>query len=253
MALMVCVVAAGVLFTGTIAAHAAGMSVGASTWYWKWNISPEAERSFEPGLMYGPVLGLDWGKNWSLTSVFLTGTFRMENEMIPWYAYPRRYDSDTTLNYSVLRWLKVFGGFKYMRYDTYAPETGKTTGLFEDTDMRHFSYGPGLGIGLTLPVSDSFFALANVSAMYLSGREAFENPVMSGNNLEIKETGFNSTVSLAYYAASVATTFSLGVRYQYFLTRYHSDNPGRSVANDHSTFYGITFSAVYHFGLGGEE
>jgi hypothetical protein len=255
LALLACVVATGVLFTGTAPAHAAGMSVGASTWYWKWNISPEAYRSFEPGLMYGPVLGFDWGKNWSLTSVFLTGTFRMENEMIPWNGYPRRYDSDTTLNYSVLRWLKVFGGFKYMRYDAIAGEDGKTTGIFEGTDMRHYSYGPGLGVGITVPVTGSLFALANISGMYLSGHENFDDVPGNMYNKDITETGFNSTVSLAYYAASIATTFALGVRYQYFVTEY--DSPYLAAVGqpkkDHSSFYGITFSAVYHFGLGSEE
>jgi len=119
--------------------------------------------------------------------------------------------------------------------------------------MRHYSYGPGLGIGLTVPVTDSLFLLGNFSVMYLSGNETFD-PAPTYNK-EITETGFNSTVSLAYYAASIATTFALGVRCQYFKTEY--ENPylsymGKS-KTDHSTFYGITFSAVYHFSLGSEE
>ncbi|TAL39818.1 MAG: hypothetical protein EPN93_00815 [Spirochaetes bacterium] len=245
MVFMACAVAACALFAGTVPGHAAGMSVGVNTWYSTWDMAPSSELSYDSSLMYGPVLGVDWGKKWSITCVLLTADYKATLDVMPGFSIPihlRRYDSDTTLNYSILKWLKVFGGIKYMRYDT--RETGESVPVFGSADSRHYSYGPGLGIGLTLPITDSLFALVNLSGMYLKGKESTK---LDDSNLT--ETGINTTASIAYYAASISTTFALGGRYQYF----KSDTDLAGAVTNELTFYGITFSAVYHFGLGGEE
>jgi len=235
----------GLLLLGATPGRAAGMSVGVNTWYSTWDLEPASGMSYDSSLMYGPVLGVDWGKKWSITCVLLTADYKATAEVMG-SSFPihfRRYDSDTTLNYTVLKWLKVFGGIKYMRYDT--RKTGESVPVFGSSDNRHYTYGPGLGIGLTLPISDSLFALVNVSGMYLTGR-ASENLV---ENYNLTETGINTTASIAFYAESIATTFAIGVRYQYF----KSDPDIAGGVTSDLTFYGITFSAVHHFSLGGKE
>jgi hypothetical protein len=225
-------------------AEAAGMSVGASTWYSKMTSkSPGTDTLVsEWSLMYGPVIGIDFAKDWSVSSVFLTGNYRFEED-IPVAINFRRYDSDTTLNYSVFKWLKVFGGLKYMRYDT--RDSNGVIPPFGSAQSRHYTYGPGLGLGLTVPLHESLFALATVSVMRLSGQTSQEGfPVT-----RCIETGYNTAISLAYYIDSMATTLSLGGRYQYFKT----EDRNLDSSNSKSAFYGITFAAVYSFSLGAEE
>lgn len=225
-------------------AEAAGMSVGASTWYSKMSIkSPGTDTLYsEWSLMYGPSIGIDFAKDWSVSSVFLTGNYRFEEDL-PIVVNYRRYDSDTTLNYSVLKWLKVFGGLKYMRYDS--RDSSSVIPLFGSAQTRHYTYGPGLGLGLTVPLRESLFALATVSAMRLAGKSSNDNYP----DLRCVETGYNVAASLAYYIDSMATTLSLGGRYQYFKSVDRNIDYSRSDL----TFYGITFAAVYSFSLGAEE
>jgi len=208
----------------------AGVSLGLSSWYAWWDVSPDNDYSVDPKPLFGPVLGVDFAERWSLTSVLLVGTYHAKNDTDPEYTY-RRYDSDTALNCSLSRYFKVFAGFKYMRYDTSSDQL--------DRDVKQISYGPGLGIGVTIPISDSLFAIANVSGMYLFGtKKALQS--------DYYETGVNSALGLAYYIMPIATTITAGVRYQYFETRTVEDD-----TNHH--FYGVTLSAVWHFSTGSSD
>ncbi|TAL39821.1 MAG: hypothetical protein EPN93_00830 [Spirochaetes bacterium] len=244
MAFMAGTIAAGILFAGTVPGHAVGMSVGANMWYVQWKTTPSSGNDIDPGLMYGPVLGLDLAKKWSLTSVLLTGNFKLhaDDAYSPQVNY-RRYDSDTTLNYSINKWLKVFGGFKYVRYDMKLgslAEMGDLLMPFESGDFKHLSYGPGAGIGITLPLSDSFFLLGNGSLLYLYGK----NSTSAAADSRFIDKGYNATLILAYYLDSISTTLSAGGRYQYFREENAHSN------DTTMRFYGVTVSAIYHFNLG---
>jgi hypothetical protein len=215
--------------------QAVGVSAGASTWYAWWSYTPDPGGEFKPGLLYGPVLGVDFAKHWSVTGVFLTGS--LED---PMYKY-RRYDSDTVVNYSITRWLKIFGGLKYIRFDYNA--TGTQPSMFGSADSSYRSMGPGGGIGLMLPLSNSLFAIANISGLYCFAK--FREP---GARDDARDIGYNITAALAWHIATASTTLTLGGRYQYLDSQYDT------VDYDSKTkFYGITFSAVYHFKTGSEE
>lgn len=208
----------------------AGVSLGLSSWYAWWDVSPDNDYSVDPKPLFGPVLGVDFAERWSLTSVLLVGTYHAKSDTNPEYTY-RRYDSDTALNYSLSRYFKVFAGFKYMRYDTSSDQL--------DRDVKQISYGPGVGAGLTLPLSDSLFAVANVSFMYLFGlqRDPWADWI---------EVGCNTALGLAYYITPIATTITAGVRYQYFET-------GAADGDTKHTFYGVTLAAVWHFSTGSSD
>ncbi|HSV95459.1 MAG TPA: hypothetical protein VLM75_00850 [Spirochaetota bacterium] len=225
-------------------AEAAGMSVGASTWYSEWEFESQDGSTInsEWSPMYGPVVGIDFAKDWSVTTVFLTGNYKFEPSGIPMSINYRRYDSDTTLNYSIFKWLKVFGGLKYMRYD--ARDSGVVP-PFGSADFKHYTYGPGLGLGFTLPLYESLFALANISVMRLHGKTTDNNMA----DTYCIETGYNAAVSLAYYIDSMSTTLSLGWRHQYF----ESNDRNTEGGNSKLTFSGVTLAAVYNFSLGSEE
>jgi len=206
----------------------AGVSLGFSSWYAWWEMKPDSGSTIDPAPLYGPVLGVDFAQRWSLTSVLLMGDYTAENDSMGVDIEYRRYDSDTALNYSLSRYFKVFAGFKYMRYDMSIESV--------DFEFKHISYGPGLGIGATIPLSDSLFVIANVSGMYLFGTR-------KATQADYYETGINSALGLAYYITPIATTITAGFRYQYFETRTMEDD-----TNHH--FYGVTLSAVWHFSTG---
>lgn len=244
-AAILCAALVAAMLTPTAKVEAAGISVGASTWYsqWKFEFPGQDTPISDWSLMYGPSVGVDFTGNWSLSSVLLTGNYHFKDDSIGLDFNYRRYDSDTTLNYSVFKWLKVFGGFKYMRYDI--RNSYDVIPPFGSAQGRHYTYGPGIGLGFTVPLFDSLFALATVSAMRLSGQTTQEGEP----TVHCVETGYNATASLAYYIDSMATTLSLGGRYQYYkLEDRNVDRP-----NSECTFHGITFAAVHSFSLGSEE
>jgi hypothetical protein len=219
-------------------AHAADITVGAASWYCWWGYKPEhGNGGFKPGLLYGPVAGYDFGNDWSVSSIFLTGPLSEKDDSGNYNQ--RRYDSDTVLSYKLTRWLKIFGGYKYFRMGFNHDKP--TPGLFKSTDEDYVSKGAGLGAGLTLPATESLFVLANFSGLYCFGRQ---------KNLDTtRDTGFNSNVSLAYYLSSLSTTLSGGFRYQYLDSKHKT----YTNQNTKAKFYGFTLMAMYHISLDDEK
>jgi hypothetical protein len=222
-----------VIFSSTT--HALDISIGASAWYSWWKFEdvgyPSSEEpDIDPTLLYGPVLAINFSPTWSLTAVFLYGEYEMDTSGDDPQDI-KRYDSDTALNYSLNRYIKAFGGFKYMGYD------------WDNGD--HISYGPALGLALTLPLIDNFYLLLNVSGVYLWGTHTEENETYGKTEEDYVETGVNSNISVAYYIAPASTSINLGFRYQYFKTEYDNDE----MHDNKHTFYGVTLTAVYSFSL----
>ncbi len=214
-----------------VAANAVDLSVGGSVWYAWWNetLEDRDDPTIDPSFLYGPVFAIGFTSKWSLTAVFLYGAYDMEMSPGNTQSF-KRYDSDTALNYSINRYVKLFGGVKAMGYDW--------------PQGSHYGVGPALGVGLTLPLADSLFLLGNFSGMYGFGREEHDEG-MGGGSSAARETGFNATLSLAYYVESASTTITMGGRYQWFTINY-DDNSGE-FSRATITFYGVTLSAVYSF------
>jgi hypothetical protein len=74
--------------------------------------------------------------------------------------------------YSVLKWLKVFGGVKYVRYDI--RDSGAVVPPFGSAQTRHFKLRAGARPGAYGAPARSRFALATVSVMRLSGQTSQE-------------------------------------------------------------------------------
>ena len=204
-----CAAALAMTLMFTAAAQAADLSVGASTWYSWWRFE-EGNRTetFDPALLYGPVLALGFGGRWSLSTIFLYGRFNMDNEDSKSEKIDR-YDSDTAVNYSINRYVKFFGGAKFMGYD------------MQGSSFSHMALGPALGVGVTLPLSDSFFLLWNASGALLFGKH--KDAGSDGKRSGYTEPGLNTNLSLAWYVESASTTITLGFRYQLFGTFYNKE------------------------------
>ncbi|HPV98662.1 MAG TPA: hypothetical protein PLZ78_12595 [Spirochaetota bacterium] len=265
-------------------AHALDVSIGPAVWYawwtpafWKeWSRGDAddtvTKRDFNSTFLFGPALAVSFSPKWSLTGVFMwTGWYRAEKTKIDVGDNQRsedsldisKYDLDTALNYTINRYCKLFGGVKYQGY-TYR-DRGKdydlTTGVLLDSYSNRLywrSIGPGAGIGVTVPLSQSVFLLVNVSGIFLySAFEGMEDDFDNDQKWVYTSYGANGSLSLAWYVDSMTTTISLGARYQYL---HNNRNSRRSDAitdpddtdpfdGNADRFYGLTFSAVYSFEL----
>jgi len=212
---------------------AVDLNLGAAAWYSWWEMEGDSGGSdIEPTILYGPVLSIGLSDNWNLSSVFLYGRFIMKHDEETGVKEEKvkRFDSDTSLNYNLSSYFKVFVGLKAMGY-SYPSGYNR-------------SAGPAFGLGITLPLGSNFFILGNLSGMYNYGRtktmsEEGQETVISN----LTAPGANSTLSLAYYITSASTTVTLGGRYQYFEIHYESER----VSDIELSFYGVTLSIVYSF------
>lgn len=212
------------------AVKAADMSIGVTTWYAWWDYDQDNnDNEFDPALMYGPVLSLGFMDNWSVSAVLLYGSFEDINLGIDY----ERYDSDLAINYRINSYLKLFAGAKFLYIDV------------DSGESYHRVTSPSLGVSLTIPMAQSLFLLGNLSGFYGWGSEKGFLPTGDRFRSDLDEKGFNATISLAWYIDSMSTTMSLGGRYQRAYTVYDND----LISDATHTFYGITFGAIYSFGL----
>lgn len=218
-----------ILLSGS-AVNAADVGVGASFWYADWKMTPEKidqynqESKMDPELMYGPVISAKFSQNWSVAAAFLVSNKYKMNNSGPDSGI-RRMDSDTTLNYNINSYFKIFPGIKLMQ--------------FTFSDGYHRSGGPGLGAGFIFPIVDSLFLIGNGSGSYLFGQH--KDP--DNSKISMREYGYNLSGGLAYYITAASLTVSAGYRYQYFRTTY--TETGSSDLNH--AFKGFTASVVYSF------
>ncbi|MBN2041213.1 MAG: hypothetical protein JW864_14310 [Spirochaetes bacterium] len=219
-------------------ASAAGFSAGVSTWYAWWKFSESDNMDMKPAFLFGPVLSFGFGGSYSLSGVFLYGKFKPEDtEDGP--SDISRFDSDISLNYNINRYFKIFGGAKYMDF------------RWEDnySEGKHYSVGPGLGVGITIPLAGSFYFLTNLSGTYTLGEHVQDESNETGGTVtmtsDLAETGINTNISVACYIATASTSLTLGLRYQYVISDYKDES--EHMQDEKFTFYGITLSAVYTF------
>ena len=252
--------------------YSADITIGATAWY-AWgsryeNVREESIRvnnnyAFDPALFYGPAVSVKLNNDFNLTFVYLYSKFDYienvyEDDGGSCFVEARikRSDSDLALNYRLHDYIKVFIGAKYMAYEIKLSYDDIYRGHC-DSQSKHTSIGPGLGLSGTYPVTDNIFILATVSGFYLySAGEKFEdNKIYDDRNTKpvnitvgYNEYGINSTIQVAYYIAPAATVISLGARYQYFITDYYDYKPFM-IDSIKNKIYGITLTATYTFSL----
>lgn len=215
--------------------HSATLGVGVSGWYTWWEPKPSTrEAEADPDFMYGPQLLLAFAPSLSLSSVFLYGKFQYDDisESGTNTMDITRYDSDTTLTWSLNPNVRFFGGVKFMGYK------------YDQGD--HLAIGPGFGIGFMVPVAENTYCSMSFSGMYLRGNQTDESSE-GEREISFTEYGANSALSLVYVIPSSSVSLSLGGRYFFF--RFEAtDEKYRDVKEKHH-FYGITASAMYMINL----
>lgn len=215
-------------------AQSATLGIGAAGWYTWWDPKPSTrEAEADPTLMYGPQLLLAFTPVLSISSIFLYGKFAYDDRSVHGSTSMdiKRYDSDTTLTYSLNPYIRLFGGLKFMGYKY---DTGD-----------HYGAGPGLGLGLVLPLAERLFWSVGLSGLYLWGEQS--NEESTGKvTMNFREYGANCSAALIYTVSS-SVNLSLGGRYFYFQFKPTADQYSEQKEKHH--FYGITASAMYMISL----
>jgi hypothetical protein len=224
-----------IIFPFVNRASAVETSLGISTWYCWWD-SLDGDMNLNPTLVLGPVLSARFDESWSLAGVFLFGRFTNKDKNSEGGPDEiSRFDSDLSLNYNINRYFKIFGGGKFMGFNW-----NESNG-----DGNHWSAGPGLGLGTTLPLTNSLYLLFNFSGTYSWGKhDQTGGSSSTKTTMNITERGFNTNLSFAYYFASASTSLNLGFRYQYLFIDYTENSEYKDEAH---AFYGPTLSVVYSF------
>ena len=225
-----------VIFPLIQSSSAAEMSVGLSTWYCYWE-ALDSDMNLNPGFVFGPAASVRLNDSWSIAGVFLYGKFTGKDKDAQDGGPDEisRFDSDLSLNYNINRYFKIFGGAKFMGF------------MWDEShsDGTHWSAGPGMGIGSTLPLISNLYFLLNVSGTYSWGKHNQSSSDDADESVNIAERGFNTNASLAYYFATASTSVNLGYRYQYLFIDYTTES--EHMEDEAHTFYGITLSFVYSF------
>ncbi len=229
---------------------AVDMSAGVYTWYAWWDFPEDRYEKVttDPGIVYGPTFSINFTEKLSFTFLFLYGNFNADARNysdsvlyggpVSYYTYDiDRFDGDTALNYKLNSYFRIYLGAKYSGF-AYDIKASTYTGEFD-----HRTFGPGAGLSVTLPVSDNFFITGNAGSFYLWGDEEYSDTNGYTSNLDVKDYGFNASISLAYYIEPASTSISIGGRYQYIKTEYEDGFSNKS------KFYGITLSAAYLFSI----
>ncbi|OHD70439.1 MAG: hypothetical protein A2W19_15610 [Spirochaetes bacterium RBG_16_49_21] len=293
-----CIILCFIFIVYPYAARAAGISVGAASWFCWWEpywikfpsysvlpvfVPLKHDARINPAPIYGPILIFHLPKHFSISSIFLYGRFNLKrNETVLYTAgltpsvFPyrensviQRFDSDSSISYSIIKYFNLYIGFKYSHYE-FSSNTRfyvSTGGLLGNKKTKYDEYAPAFGLGVLVPlVAKQLYLIFHSSVVYnftevkLSGTSYLINtfgpgvpilPILHSTPREnlFYRIGSNSTISLAWWIDQINTTLSIGFRYQMF--KLLKSDPSltyvRNQLHYYEHIYGATASAIYRF------
>ncbi len=229
--------------------------------------------------MYGPAVSVRFLDRWVIAGVFYFGQYYFTNYMnnTEVLAFPlpsngnlsrmsfirriNKYDADLNCSYQVLKYMKVFLGYKFQGY--YYKERYRSynsDGSINDVRARDrvISMGPGLGVAFNVHIVSDLYLITNLSGVILWGYEAhwFRN-INKGTKQWYPPRGYftayggNASLAFAYYIAPANLTVTLGGRYQILYYRQKvGDRSYTAFGGNYDHFYGATMSVTYTFSFG---
>lgn len=268
------------------------LNAGATLWYANWK--PHWEKEFrdvfrdesseqshfkmDDTFLFGPVVSLKLGDSFSIAANMLYGKYTascikmwyeggIETRAIHSTMDITKYDTDIILNYRAFTYVQFFIGFKLQHYNLSETQRGLYN-IASDPFSRELlsnSYGPGLGMGLTIPLDENFAMLLNIAGIYLRTKIEDSWKENSGANppsyiYMLNAYGINNALSLAYFVPAINITLLTGFRYQ-FLKYKQADvektnyDPGdefrfdRDYDNQEDIFWGIHISVLHNFSI----
>ena len=232
----------------------------------------------DPVLVIGPLYSVTFFDQLSFSVLFCSnliatsrGTYSISGDSsysatpykVDLEATVMRTDLDLTVSYRFTKNFGAFIGLKMIEFEigeedsldidvTVNSPYSISTGDSDWPQDECFGIGPAGGVTYTIALLDNLFLTAGTSLLYTSF-EADETRKISVNasgyitstideRYKYSSWGNNTTITLALYIEPLSTSLILGGRFQYL--KYYPVNDAPSL--DDESFYGITFSVVYH-------
>lgn len=281
------------LFTMAFAAGAearepVGIKIGVVGWYGWWDsdyLKKLMPNTVDPRMaatsykinsapLYGPLLSVDFMKQWSFSAVFACGNhFRASGDGFLFgtgyngnFDYSRRsvgifkYDLDATLSYSIIRYVKVFAGMKVQGYegDGWLKVINPVTCLrSKNYGFNVLGYGPGIGFGVAAPLGENFFLLWNIAGIYMRTRDHLIQTLIgyldgawyerNWIDIILNVWGASSNLSFAYQVPTAPVTLSLGFRYQMLNFRVVKSDASQISTNPYP-IYNLINAGIFKWG-----
>lgn len=276
---------ATIVFTVTVMIATAGFStiiVGAKGGYFVW--SPFLKDISAPGMkgvkngtgaLAGPVFSLSFTEDLSLSVAGLFGTqdALWDNDRLnsgnyehrSYTFHENRYDIDSAINYALTSNIKLFIGYKYQFVDVNKfkefviryTDTGLDNAEINSMRMKSHAHGPALGIGLSYPFNETFFATSNFSVIYFfnsdydikENHKYITNTIDTGSGsttLDFLQWGVNVEPAIgAKISESIIGT--VGVRFQWLSMSLKKDEGDMGDKGDqfNDYLYGVFVSVMY--------
>lgn len=269
-------------------AEAANIGIGVQAWYAWWSPAwgnneytsdpsitvKQSSRLREPDseFMYGPMVTIGFLDYWNFSVTGAYGEYKTDGVRRPATAVfvfenldIKKYDVDNALSYMLNRYFKIYAGAKIQGYNyrkmLYQIQE---TGIYRWREDKHTTYtslGPGLGIGLSLPLAERLFLLWNNNALILFAKEKtsmakyiFDSSPMTVERYSYEGKanmyGVNSILSFAYLIPDSHISITLGFRYQVLYYRQNKSDVGEYYYDGKTDkFYGVVMSAIYLFDI----
>ncbi len=192
----------------------------------------DAKWSFSLALMMVSSFEQDW--HGSAGTMELSGDVRL-----------KRYDFDLAVNYTLNKYLKIYGGYKYQDMDldfilSFETMMGAQTDIFRVDSQAHI---PTIGLGAVYPLQKRIVVGGQAGLLYaIIDMKLKTSGADSENIWPHPGLGFNTEANVTYMPWK-NLIFQLGYRYQAFTTK--ARGPGREdITTSYDITYGPTLSLV---------
>jgi len=273
-------IACSALLTMIASVTYAGSMIGVKGGYFVWrpyfkDVNPEWNASMKngSGMLSGPVISISLTDDLAITVAGLFGTQEVgwdveePDNHTKYSVKTKRYDIDSALNYTITPNVKFFIGYKYQYFDSEIIQFRSwwnNSGYVNQSDYslvtsQYPSHGVAAGIGLGLPLTETYFVTGNMSFIYFVKNSSdmkmdITTRTTSSVNYEMRKVSLDATQFGVNFEPSVGAKISesvigtLGARLVWTRMKEKEDHPNDyikkgDVWNDY--LYGIFVSVMY--------
>lgn len=225
-----------------------GYTIGLKVWVPQWELQADGVEDLEldpTPAMFGPTASFLLTERLVLSASLFYGSFEGTRSFpgldVDYEA--ERSDLDTVVAFIINPYVNVYGGLKYLRYDT----ENKDYGTKEEMN----SFGLGLGVGGNFPIGETAFAIyGTLSASFLTGTYDVTYPYIATQSTDITYPIVSMEAGVRYNLEAIPLVFMGSFRYQESTIEIDTvDQYGNEISADiDESFWGPVLFIGYRFG-----